>query len=100
MPTANNKPKQSQAEELAQLRIDTKLAAYRQLKRAITNEVFDDAAKLAKDALSVMAKEDQTAGAKEAVQFQMVASFADEKEKRKYVQATQPQIQKLLGGKE
>ncbi len=99
MPTADNKKQYASAtEELADLRMQTKLAAYRQLYKAIANEVFDDAAKLAKDALSVMAKEDQTTGAKEAVHFQMLASFADEKEKRKYVTATQPQIRKLLGG--
>jgi hypothetical protein len=97
MPRSKDNEHQTPEEELHALRLQTKLAAYRQLHKAIANEVFDDAAKLAKDALSVMAKEDQTSGAREAVRFQMVSSFADEYERRRYVAATQPQIRKLLG---
>jgi len=81
--------KQMTREEIRQLCLN-------RIGNALERDEFDDVAKLVKDTLSVFAKEDQTRGAREAVHFQMVASFADETERRRYVESTQPGIAKLL----
>lgn len=85
--------------DIQTLREQTRLVAVQRIKEALDADEFDDVAKLAKDTLSVFAKEDQTAGAREGIHFAMVQAFAkDATEIRKYVHATQPEIKRLLPG--
>lgn len=59
----------------------------------------DDAAKMAIKMLSVAAKNRQTLTAREGVRFNMASCISDEKELRRYVEATQPEVKKYLKAK-
>ena len=74
------------------------LTCLKKLQRAMEEDETNDVVKQAKEALAIIAKNRQTLSAREAVRFSMVASFGDEAQKRKYVEATQPQIRKILTG--
>ena len=68
------------------------------LQKAMEADETNDVVKQAKELLAITAKNRQTLGAREAVRFQMVASFADDKEKRRYVESTQPDVRKMITG--
>ncbi len=83
-------------QEISAVQMEVKALAWKRIKEALEADEYNDEARLAKDALSVLDKQRQTDGAREQSRFLMVASFADDKEKRKYVESTQPEIRKLL----
>ena len=82
--------------EIEESQLQVEALAWKRIKQALEQDEYNDEARLAKDALSVLAKQRQTDGAREQSRFLMVASFADEKERRKYVESTQPEIRRLL----
>lgn len=85
--------------EIEALELENELLANKRINEALEADEYNDEAKLGKDFLATLNKKRQTQGAQEAVRFQMVASFADEKEKRRYVESTQPEIRRLVSGK-
>lgn len=56
----------------------------------------DDTAKIAMKTLNMVAKNRQTMTAREGYRFNMAFSVANEKELRRYIIATQPEIKKYL----
>jgi len=61
---------------------------------------FGDEVKLAMQSLNVVAKNRQTLTAREGMRFSMVSAITDDpKALKKYVNATSPEIGKLLPGK-
>tara|TARA_Y100000310_G_C20547650_1_gene746404 strand:+ start:878 stop:1165 length:288 start_codon:yes stop_codon:yes gene_type:complete len=58
----------------------------------------DDQVKVATKMLSMVAKNRQTMTNRSAIEFGMATSIATDKELKKYVHATNPQIQKALMG--
>jgi len=66
------------------------------LQESVEAGETNDYVKQMKEMLAITAKNRQTLNARDAVRFQMVNSFASDKEKRRYVTATEPEIRKHL----
>ena len=64
-----------------------------------TIEAGSDEVKVATKILCVVAKNRQTMTNRSAIEFGMATSIASEKQLKKYIEATNPQIKKALTGK-
>lgn len=71
------------------------------VKDALKGTVAADApeAKLASHTLSVVAKNRQTLTARQAIGFNMASTIASEKELKRYIEITNPEVKKALTGK-
>ncbi len=71
------------------------------IKAALKDEINadDDKVKVAVKMMGVVAKNRQTMTNRSAIEFAMATSIATEKQLKKYVEATNPEIKKALGGK-
>lgn len=80
--------------EVEDLALDT-------LRSALKGEIASDAAevKVASTTLSVVAKNRQTTTHSRAIEFGMATSIATPEQLEKYIEATNPQVQKALTGK-
>ena len=71
------------------------------ITQALSDQIDADSdkVKIAVKMMSAVAKNRQTMMHRAAVDFRMALSIASESELKKYLKATNPQIQKALGGK-
>lgn len=71
------------------------------IKSALKDEIGadDDKVKVAVKMMGVVAKNRQTMTNRSAIEFGMAASIADDKQLKKYIETTSPEIKKALGGK-
>lgn len=71
------------------------------VKQALKDEIGadDERVKVAVKMLGMVAKNRQTMTNRSAIEFGMVSSIATEAQLKKYVAATNPQIQKAISGK-
>lgn len=71
------------------------------IKKALKSEIPADneEVKVAVKMMGVVAKNRQTLTNRSAIEFGMAQCVADEKQLKKYVEVTNPHIQKALGGK-
>lgn len=82
---------------IEEVRAEVRLAAYAKLRDTFKADEFDDVAKLSKDTLAVMAREEQTAGAQLRTRFVIARTLAKDKDQlANYVGATTPEIRKAL----
>ncbi len=72
------------------------------IKEALNNEIDadDEKVKVAVKMMGVVAKNRQTMTNRSAIEFGMASSIATEPQLKKYIEATNPEIRKALGGKQ
>jgi len=101
-PGKTDKADVKRSDTVEEVRAQVKLASYKKLLTTIEADEFDDVAKLAKDTLAVMTREEQTAGSQLKTRFHIARTLAaDKSQLANYDQATTPEIRKALtGGKE
>lgn len=93
------KTETQRVQSVEEVRAEVRLAAYTKLRDTIKADEFDDVAKLSKDTLAVMAREEQTAGAQVKTRFFIARTLAKDKDQlANYVGATTPEIRKALTG--
>jgi len=86
--------KAKKMDEVEDLSLDAVKDALKGINPADSEDV-----KLAIKTLSVVAKNRQTSTHRSALEFGMVSSVATEEQRKKYIAATNPQIQKAIAGK-
>jgi len=71
------------------------------IQQALSDQIDADSdkVKIAVKMMSAVAKNRQTMMHRGAVEFRMAMAIASEAEMKKYIEATNPQIKKALGGK-
>ena len=71
------------------------------IQQALSDQIEADGdnVKIAVKMMSAVAKNRQTMMHRGAVEFRMAMAIASESEMKKYLEATNPQIQKAIGGK-
>ena len=84
-------------EQIQDIQEEVELLAWKRIKEALEADEYNDEAKLAKDAVSVLAKQRQTQGARDQLRFMMISAVGDDKQRRKYVESQIPDIKGLLG---
>jgi hypothetical protein len=86
-------------DQKAQQLDDVEAKALKILDKALETEQYDDVAKMAMQATSMVAKNRQTQAHAAAIGFGMIQSVGTDAQIKRYVEVTNPQVKRALTGK-